>query len=230
MRAAPAAEYHHLPPVLSTASGRLSLSSGRQDHGLARWPADSGPSRPEETGRSASFGAKSRQSGSSGRIGEPEVMQVLRRGLMARRSTGRAARAATMSGSRRGQVPDTRARCSIACCRGSGSSRAGLKPAALGATATMETHEATPNQAHERFDVSWSAKLFETFAPLTVDVRDARSLNAQLDRKWDDGFTVSNGSQTTEVASCRSLLDLADAYEPAAPVHETFQDRKICSS
>jgi hypothetical protein len=53
---APAAEYHHLRTALSTGSSRLTPPSGRENHGLARRPADSGPSRPEQAGRSASFG------------------------------------------------------------------------------------------------------------------------------------------------------------------------------
>ena len=51
-------------------------------------------------------------------------------------------------------------------------------------------------------------------------------LKAQLDRKWDDSVTVTNGSQTTKVCSCRTLLDLPDAYEPAGPEFEIFKNRK----
>ena len=75
-------------------------------------------------------------------------------------------------------------------------------------------------------NVSWSAKLFELFAPIAIDVKDSSSLNPQLDREWEDSFTVTNGSQTTNVTTCRSLLDLADGYEPAAPEFEVFQGRK----
>jgi hypothetical protein len=92
--------------------------------------------------------------------------------------------------------------------------------------AHVEPHEATPNPNHQALHVSWSPKLFELFAPMAVDVKDADAPKAQLDRKWEDRFTVTNGSQTTEVTSCRSLLDLADAYEPAAPEFEIFQGRK----
>lgn len=99
--------------------------------------------------------------------------------------------------------------------------------AAAGGAAQGDPLDVTPNAAQQAFDVSWSPKLLELFAPMAVDVKGTNGLQAQLDRQWEDSFVVSNGSQTTVVTSCRSLLDLPDAYEPAAPEFEIFQGRKV---
>lgn len=82
------------------------------------------------------------------------------------------------------------------------------------------------NLAQQALQVSWSPKLFDIFAPMIVDLEDTTALKAQLDRPWEDSLGVTTGSQTTEVTSCHSLLDLPDAYEPAGTEFEIFQGPK----